>query len=139
MSAALAHHRSTIRIFRSGWLPARGVPFQPEWAPVSDPYTEDHRARCAPPRLRVPQSWHAALTGTALTVALTAVVSLGMAIRTAGLTLDAGAFWLAAWQFAALIAVPTRFVLAPLVTKAVGLLVEPSTDQSSRISPERSI
>ncbi len=133
MSAAFAEQRR-IRIVRPELQPGRQVYFQREWEPVFCP---DPPRRAEPERAgdangaaeaasapRLPRRYHSAVAGTALTVALTGVVSLGMVVRTAGLTLDAGLPWLGAWQHAALIAVPTRFVLAPLVSRLVGLFVE---------------
>jgi hypothetical protein len=128
MQLTLGAHRSSIRISRAEWYPAGRVRFQPEWEPVSDPYTDDKgvwkadRSNRLP---RIPHRYHSALAGTAMTILLTAVVSLGMTIRTVGFSLDLASFWLAAWQLAALIAVPTRFILAPLVMKALAPFVEP--------------
>ncbi len=123
--------RNQIRIFRPETSLAGGMPFQPEWEPVANPYADHngmlplYRARYAIRLPRVPYRYQAAVTGTALTVALTAVVSLGMTVKMVGLTPDTGAFWLSAWQMAALIAVPARFVLAPLITKAIDPIIEP--------------
>lgn len=134
MSAVFAA-QNHIRIIRPETRPAGKTAFQREWEPLFCPETlfckdpwprfetvETENALRVP---RIPRRFYSAVMGTALTVALTAIVSLGMTIRTVGLTPDAGAFWLAAWQFAALIAVPARFVLTPLVANMVGRLVEP--------------
>jgi hypothetical protein len=118
-----------VRIFRPEPNAERRAPFQREWEPVFSPEPWPRRNDCrtdrAPRLPRIPRRYHAAVVGTALTVALTAVVSFGMTIKTAGLSPDAPMRWLAAWQLACLIAVPARFVLLPLVSKAAGLLVEP--------------
>jgi hypothetical protein len=39
--------------------------------------------------------------------------------------------WLAAWQVSCAIAVPARFVVAPLVSRFVGAVVEPPAAQHS--------
>ena len=135
MSEALARRsRKSIRIFRPEMRPGGRVYFQREWEPVfcpeAFPRGEPRPAfdsGCRPDALKMPRiscRYHSALTGVALTVALTAFVSLGMTVKTAGLTLDAITGWLTAWQTAALIAIPARFALAPLVTRFIGLFVE---------------
>ncbi|MGF1619638.1 MAG: DUF2798 domain-containing protein [Rhodomicrobiaceae bacterium] len=128
MQLALGAHRSSIRISRAEWHPAGRIRFQPEWEPVPDPYADDNgvwNADSTKRLPRIPHRYQSALAGTALTILLTAVVSLGMTIRAVGFSLDLASFWLAAWQLAALIAVPARFILAPLVMKALAPFVEP--------------
>ena len=131
MQAALGARQRRIRIFRPESRPSNRFRFQPEWEPIPDPYTNYQRihAVCGPPQAirlpRIPYRYRPAVTGTVLTVALTAVVSLGMTVKAVGLTPDAGAFWLSAWQMAALIAVPARFLLAPLISKAIAPIIEP--------------
>lgn len=139
---ALSERRPTrITVYRSHRRPAGYARFQPEWEPISDPYTDDpgaeaRRTAASPEKLapnlpRLPRALYPALSATALTVALTGVVSLGPTIKTSGLTPQAAAFWLAAWQQAALIAIPARFLLAPLVSKLITLLVEPPAPQAN--------
>jgi hypothetical protein len=61
-----------------------------------------------------------------LSVCMSAVISLIVTIKNTGLDgLDTAMLWLAAWQASCLIAVPMRFLVAPLVARFVGLLVEP--------------
>ncbi|NJM34943.1 MAG: DUF2798 domain-containing protein [Rhodomicrobium sp.] len=121
MTAAFADYRPRVRIVRRA--PKRR--FQPDWEPVANPYADivaGSRIIAAP---RLPQCFRSAVTGTALTLALTAVVSFGLAVETAGWTPNMASVWLTGWQSAALIAVPARFALAPLVAKLVGRLFEP--------------
>jgi hypothetical protein len=113
--------KSHIRIVRR----ASKIRFQPDWEPVADPYAESLAARRATGLTPLPERFKQAVAGTALTLALTAVVSFGLAVETAGLTADTGAVWLAGWQSAAIIALPARFVLAPLVAALVARLFEP--------------
>jgi hypothetical protein len=73
---------------------------------------------------RIPERYHATLTGTAMTIALTGVVSFALTVKTVGLTPDALIRSLAAWQISTAIAVPARFALLPLISKLVSLVVE---------------
>lgn len=73
---------------------------------------------------RVPSRYHATLTGTAMTVALTGVVSFALTMKNVGLAPDALMRFAASWAIATAIAVPARFALLPVVTRLVGLVAE---------------
>jgi hypothetical protein len=82
------------------------------------------------PRLRlkrIPRRYASVLMSVTLSVSMSAVVSLIVTIRHVGFSLDMPALWLAAWQVSCAIAVPTRFVVAPLVARCVGAVVESGT------------
>lgn len=79
---------------------------------------------------RIPRRFHAAIIGTTLTTALTAVVSFALTIKNVGMGSEAVLVWLTGWMLATLIAVPARFVLAPLVHRLVGIFTEPPTAQN---------
>ena len=73
---------------------------------------------------RIPGRYHATLTGTTMTVALTGVVSIALTIKNVGIAPDALARFVASWAIATAIAVPARFALLPLVTRLVGLVAD---------------
>jgi hypothetical protein len=73
---------------------------------------------------RVPGRYHATLTGTTMTVALTGVVSFALTMKNVGLAPDALMRFAASWAIATAIAVPARFALLPIVTRLVGLVTE---------------
>ena len=79
---------------------------------------------------RVPGRYHATLTGTTLTTALTGVVSCALTLKNVGLAPDALLRFAASWGIATAIAVPARFALLPVVTRLVGLIAEPPARQS---------
>lgn len=84
------------------------------------------------PRLkfrRIPRRYSHIIMSVVLSVSMSAVISLIMTIKNTGIGFDTAMIWLAAWQASCLIAVPMRFVLAPLVSRFVGLLVEPPLQQ----------
>ncbi len=130
-----AKRKNRIRIVRTESRPYGRAAFQREWEPVFCPETgrkeqgaqraKDGHTRAIRKTWLVPRHHYSAIEAFALTLTLTAVVSLSLAIRNAGLTLDATLFWLSAWPLSALVAVPARFLIAPLVTKAVALIVTP--------------
>lgn len=83
------------------------------------------------PKLRrIPRRYHAAIMGTTLTTALTAVVSFALTIKNVGVGSEAILVWLTGWMLATFIAVPARFVLAPLVHRLVGVFTEPPAAQN---------
>ena len=73
---------------------------------------------------RVPSRYHATLTGTTMTIALTGVVSLALTMKNVGLAPDTLIRFAASWAIATAIAVPARFALLPLVTRLGGLVAE---------------
>jgi hypothetical protein len=78
---------------------------------------------------RIPRRYYSMVASIALTLASTAIVSFGVTVKNVGWTLDTGLLWLAAWPVSAMISVPLRLVLTPLVNRGVGLLVEPPSPQ----------
>jgi Protein of unknown function (DUF2798) len=60
-----------------------------------------------------------------LSVSMSAVVTLIVTIRHHGASLEVPALWFAAWSMSCAVAVPIRFVVAPLVARLVGAVVEP--------------
>jgi Protein of unknown function (DUF2798) len=56
---------------------------------------------------------------------MSAVVSFIVTAKNVGLCAEMPGVWLAAWQLSCAIAVPARFVVAPLVHRCVGVLLEP--------------
>jgi hypothetical protein len=73
---------------------------------------------------RLPGRYHATITGTALTCALTGVVSAALTLKNVGISPDMLARFLAAWGIATVIAVPARFALLPIVTRLVGMIAD---------------
>jgi hypothetical protein len=116
-------HHSAIRIFRAQWHPQGCPRFQPEWEPVGDPYGNDAAQRLKLPR--IPRRYTSHVMSVTVSVAMSAVITLFVAIRNYGVTLEAVLLWAAAWPASCVIAVPTRFAIAPLVEKITALLVEP--------------
>jgi phage portal protein BeeE len=83
------------------------------------------------PKLRVkrlPRRYRSVLTSVAMSVSMSGVVSFIITAKTAGLCEDMPGVWLAAWKLSCAIAVPARFVVAPLVTRFIGLLVDPPAE-----------
>jgi hypothetical protein len=86
------------------------------------------------PKLRVkrlPRRYRSVLMSVVLSVCMSAVVSFIVTAKNVGLGLDLAGVWLAAWQVSCAIAVPARFVVAPLVSRFVGALVEPSATENA--------
>jgi hypothetical protein len=135
MSAALAFNpKNKVRIIRAEERPAGKAAFQREWEPVFCPemparLEAERRAngaqtgRRAKPR-RIPPRYYSGVASVALTLIMTGIITFWAAVQNNGLTLNAGALWLTTWPVSAVIAVPMRLLLAPLVSKAVGLVVE---------------
>lgn len=80
---------------------------------------------------RVPRRYRSVLASVAQSVCMSAVVSLIVTIKNVGVCGDMPSVWLAAWQVSCAIAVPARFVVAPLVSRFVGAVVEPPAAQHS--------
>lgn len=81
------------------------------------------------PRLRLkrlPRRYRSVLLSVTLSVCMSAVVSFIVTAKNIGLSLDMPAMWLSAWKVSCAIAVPARFVVAPLVERWVGKVVEPA-------------
>jgi len=74
---------------------------------------------------RIPCRYRPVLISVALSVAMAAVVTFVITLKTVGFSLAMPAVWLAEWQLTCAIAVPARFVVAPLVNRFVSALVEP--------------
>jgi hypothetical protein len=135
MSAALAFNpKNRVRIFRAEDRPAGKVAFQREWEPVfcpQMPSREEAESRAntaqtgsrSKPK-RIPPRYYSGVASVALTLIMTGIITFWAAVQNNGLTLNAGALWLTTWPVSAVIAVPMRLLLAPLVSKAVGLVVE---------------
>ncbi len=126
-----------IRIFRAEARRKGRTCFQPEWEPVFCPQTQT-QARGEPRCLRamdiergwrIPRRYRRLVASTALTLASTAIVSFGVTVKNVGLTLDTGLIWLAAWPVSAMIAVPLRLMLTPLIDKCISPLIEPPLPQ----------
>lgn len=79
---------------------------------------------------RVPSRYHATLTGTTMTIALTGVVSCALTLKNVGLAPDTLMRFAASWAIATAIAVPARFALLPIVTRLVGIVTEPPARQT---------
>lgn len=123
MAAAAIRHRGAIRIFRAQWHPQGCPRFQPEWEPVGDPYGGDAAQR---PKLpRIPRRYTSHVMSVTVSVAMSAVITLFVAIRNYGVSLETLLLWAAAWPVSCLIAVPTRFAISPLVQRITAALVEP--------------
>jgi hypothetical protein len=115
--------RGTIRIFRAQWHPQGCPRFQPEWEPVGDPHGNDTAGR---PKLpRIPRRYTSHVMSVTVSVAMSAVITLFVAIRNYGVSLETLLLWAAAWPVSCLIAVPTRFAISPLVKRITSALVEP--------------
>lgn len=79
------------------------------------------------PRLkRIPRRYRSVVMSVALSVCMSAVVSFIVTAGHVGVSLELPAAWLAAWQVSCAIAVPARFVVAPLVARCVSAVVEPA-------------
>lgn len=78
---------------------------------------------------RLPRRYRSVLMSVALSVCMSAVVSGIVTAKNVGVSLDMASVWLAAWQVSCAIAVPARFLVAPLVSRLVGVLVEPAPAQ----------
>lgn len=123
MAALAMRQRGAIRIFRTQWHPQGCPRFQPEWEPVGDPYEHDAAGR---PKLpRIPRRYMSQVMSVTVSVAMSAVITLFVAIRNYGVSLETLLLWAAAWPVSCLIAVPTRFAITPLVKRITSALVEP--------------
>ena len=77
------------------------------------------------PRLkRIPRRYRSVVMSVALSICMSAVVSFIVTAKTVGFSLDMPAAWCAAWQVSCAIAVPARFVVAPMVERCIGAVVE---------------
>lgn len=121
MVAASFHRQRRVRIFRGAAL----APFQPDWQPVADPYAEGGASRSAAALPRIPRRYSPYVMSVTVSVAMSGVISLIVAIKTFGISFDTPVIWLAAWPVSCMIAVPMRFVVAPLVDRFVNAVVEP--------------
>jgi hypothetical protein len=117
--------RGAIRIFRAQWHPQGCPRFQPEWEPVGDPYGNDAAAAERPKLPRIPRRYMSQVMSVTVSVAMSAVITLFVAIRNYGVTLEAVLLWAAAWPVSCMIAVPVRFAITPLVERITSALVEP--------------
>ena len=141
-AASVRVRQKRVRIVRHGTRPQRRVHFQREWEPVFCPEMQNREVS---PRLdatrtekcwRIPRRYHSLVASTALTLASTAIVSFGVTVKNVGLTLDTGLLWLAAWPVSAMIAVPLRLALTPLIDRCIAPLIAPPLPQSlSRAAP----
>jgi hypothetical protein len=73
---------------------------------------------------RIPRRYGSLVMTVTLSVSMSAVVTLIVTIHHHGVSPQIPSLWLAAWQMSCAIAVPTRFVVAPLVARLVGAVVE---------------
>ncbi len=129
MAAGTLRERGAIRIFRAQRHPQACPSFQPEWEPVSDPYGNDAARAERPKPPRIPRRYKSHVNSVAVSVAMSAVITLYVAIRNAGFSLEAVALWLAAWPVSCMIAVPARFAISPLAARITALMVEPPSAQ----------
>ena len=120
-----------VRIYRRETRPEGRAPFQREWEP---PFCPEWRPRDLPRRTDIaytdkswciPRRYKSFAETTALTLTSTAIVSFGVTVKNVGLNLDTALFWLAAWPVSAMIAIPLRLILTPLVNRCIALFVEP--------------
>lgn len=74
---------------------------------------------------RLPRRYRPVVTSIALSVAMTAVISFIVTVKTVGLCSATAEAWLASWQLSCAVAVPMRFALAPLAGRLAGLFVSP--------------
>jgi hypothetical protein len=125
MAALAMRQRGAIRIFRTQWHPQGCPRFQPEWEPVGDPYGNDAAAAQRPKLPRIPRRYMSQVMSVTVSVAMSAVITLFVAIRNYGVSLETLLLWAAAWPVSCLIAVPTRFAITPLVKRITSALVEP--------------
>jgi hypothetical protein len=80
------------------------------------------------PKLRVrrlPRRYGSVVMSVTLSMSMSAVVSFIVTMKNVGPSLDMPGIWFAAWQVSCAVAVPARFVVAPLVNRFVGALMEP--------------
>jgi hypothetical protein len=115
--------RGAIRIFRAQWHPQGCPRFQPEWEPVGDPYDNAAAGRSKLPR--IPRRYTSHVMSVTVSVAMSAVITLFVAVRNYGVSLETLLLWATAWPVSCLIAVPTRFAITPLVKRITSALVEP--------------
>jgi hypothetical protein len=80
---------------------------------------------------RVPHRYRSLLMSVALSVSMPGVVSFIVTARNVGLCAGMTDIWLAAWQLSCAIAVPARFVVSPIVTRVVGMFIEPSAPRQA--------
>lgn len=125
MTAVAVRQRGAIRIFRSQRHPNGCAHFQPDWEPVADPYGNDN-ARSLGTLPRIPRQYKSHVMSVTVSVAMSAVITLYVAIRNYGITLETFMIWGAAWPVSCMIAVPTRFAITPLVERITSALVEPA-------------
>jgi hypothetical protein len=119
-----------VRIYRRGTRPEGRVPFQREWEPpfcpdLWVPGTQRQIAAYTDKFWCIPRRYKSLAETTALTLTSTAIVSFGVTVKNVGLNLDTALFWLAAWPVSAMIAIPLRLILTPLVNRCIALFVEP--------------
>jgi hypothetical protein len=143
MAAACAPHQGSrgenlprsaerrFRIYRRNRRSEGLAPFQREWEPVFCPERRTPDAHVGLNELyteqawRIPRRYKSFAETTALTLTSTAIVSFGVTVKNIGLNLDTALFWLAAWPVSAMIAIPLRLVLTPLVNRCIALFMEP--------------
>lgn len=133
MTAVVMRERGAIRIFRSEWHQAGRTHFQPEWEPVADPYWNDTAQLRHPKWRRIPQRYKSHVMSVTVSMAMSAVITLFVAIRNYGITLETFMLWAAAWPVSCMIAVPTRFAISPFAHKITAVLVEPPGQQNEAI------
>ena len=73
---------------------------------------------------RIPRRYSSLVMSVTLSVSMSAVVTLIVTIHHHGVSPQIPSLWLAAWQMSCLVAIPIRFVVAPLVERLVGAVVE---------------
>ncbi len=134
-AASVRIRQKRVRIVRHETRPQRRVHFQREWEPVFCPEMQNRQmpprpdATCTEKCWRIPRRYRRFVASTALTLASTGIVSFGVTVKNVGLTLDTGLLWLAAWPVSAMIAVPLRLALTPLIDRCISPLIEPPLPQ----------
>jgi hypothetical protein len=119
--------RTPIRIFRGSADPRRGTVFQPEWAPLHWPDASPDSGRVdGHDRVRRnPARRFDLAQSVALSVCVSAFVTLVLTVRSVGLAPDLTQTWLATLKLSLLIGLPARFLIEPYVERLVGFFLEP--------------
>jgi hypothetical protein len=119
--------RPPIRIFRGAAQGRRAAAFQPEWQPLDYPDLPADAPGCDErnARRRVPQRWFDRARSVALSVSVSAFVTLVLTIREIGLAQGWTQAWLTTLKLSLLIGLPARFLIEPYVARLVALFVQP--------------
>lgn len=124
--SAERHGRAPIRIVRDASA-RRASAFQPEWEPLSRAdVTPEHRPQQGRNGAgRMPGRYFDAALSIALSVCVSAFVTLALTVRAVGLAPELTDTWLTTLKLSLLIGLPARFLFEPYVARLVGLFVRP--------------